>query len=256
MNGNEIEKRIEQLGGYSTALIAAIRVMDQGRYILLPLLEDEALKDTLAVRLKNTHGAYAYNHLVPILAHDLIRDCSRIFLDAGDKACSLCNLHRKAASNDVLDVLRSKFRNIPDQFSEVRIYDLKLTEDDQKKYFANMREDQKNRYEEDFKSAWADLSAFVSGLEKNETALKIKTFRDKYFAHLEMQPLNQEPAPYNVENLGLKFNDVFAFMDECIKCCVNLVRLITGTTHVVGSFAEVHKKRGASMWTVLINGGK
>ena len=251
MSENEIEKRIAQLDGYAKALIAAIRQMDQGKYILLPLLDNEELKNELARKFQNTHGCYAYNQLVPIFSHDLIRDCARLFLDPGEKACSLINLHRKASDKDINKILRMKFRNIPDQFGDVRVYGRKLSPEDEQKYFANFREQQKEKYEDDFMSSWEKISAYVNELEKNEIAAKIKTFRDKYFAHLEMQPLNQEPIPYSVEKLGLKFCNVFGFMDESVRHCVDLVRLITGSNHVIGSFAEVHKKRGENMWALL-----
>lgn len=248
---SEFEKRVEQLEGYAKALIAAIRSLDQCRHILLPLLEDEELKSHLAKKFENQHGAYAYNHLIPLLAQDLIRDCSRLFLDEDKRTCSLMNIYRKASAQDMLDELRRRFRNIPDQFGDARIYDTNLSAEEKQKYLGALKEDFKAKYEEDFNSTWDSIFDFVASLEENDTATKLKTFRDKHFAHLEMQPLDQEPAPYRVESLGLKFNDIFQFMDECIKNSANIVRLITGTNHVIDSFSAVHKKRGESMWAIL-----
>jgi hypothetical protein len=41
-------------------------------------------------------------------------------------------------------------------------------------------------------------------------AAKIKTLRDKHHAHLEMRKLDEEPGAFDINTLGLTFNEVLA----------------------------------------------
>lgn len=251
MSAKELEKRLDQIDGYSKALVQAIRIMNELRFVLVPLLDDDELKDHFESIFKDRHGAYAFNHLVPLLSQDLVRDCSRIFLDDHKKACSLVNIHRKVSADDALAEFRSRFRHLPDRFNEGHIDIPGLTEEETNAFVENWKEQGRERYESDFNKSWDEVSQFVAGLDTDEIASNIKTFRDKHHAHLEMQPLGSEPKPFDVGELGLTFNDVFGFIDRCMEMSFKLTRIITGGSHSIDGFTKIHKKRGKDMWNIL-----
>jgi hypothetical protein len=253
MAAGNLNKRLDQIDGYSKALVQAIRIMNQLRFILVPLLDNEDLQTNLEKLFKNTHGAHAYNHLIPLFSQDLVRECSRLFLDEHPKACSLVNIRRKVSDGPVLKELRTRFRHIPDSFKEDSIDFPGLTEDEARQFIENWKERDRLSYEKDFNSTWEGISAFVDSLEQDKVAEKIKTFRDKHHSHLEMLPLGEEPKLFDVENLGLKFDDIFEFIDRCTIVCFDLTRIVTGGVHSIEGFTEIHKKQGNDMWQVLTN---
>ncbi|MTT53110.1 hypothetical protein F1529_11510 [Alcanivorax sp. VBW004] len=255
MKASELKQRLEQLEGYSKTLVQAVRVMDERRHILEPLLEDEEVKVVLGKKFRNTFGAQAYNHLVPWFAQDLVRDLARLFLDQDRRSGSLTNLFRKASEPQVHGALREQFRRIPDKWYENAdgIGDLPkaLAAD----MLAEMQESQRNDFEASFDKGWDEVSEAVSEMGANSVSKKLKTFRDKYHAHLEMSALGKDPAPFDVVSLGLTYNDIFAFADRYMKAAFELDRLISGTVSDPEEFSELHRQYGSAMWRILADLG-
>ena len=81
MNREDREQRLRQIEGYAKTLVQEVRIMDERRHILQPLLRDEEVRRALAEKFRNTFGAHAYNHLAPMMAQDLVRDLARLLLD-------------------------------------------------------------------------------------------------------------------------------------------------------------------------------
>ena len=63
MTANDIDKRLEQVKGYARTLVTYIRVMEQRREILAPLLYNSELKETLDSKLNQTKAA----ELLPLI---------------------------------------------------------------------------------------------------------------------------------------------------------------------------------------------
>jgi hypothetical protein len=251
MSAEELDNRLDQIDGYSKALVHAIRIMNERRFVLFTLLDDEELKNYFESAFRDRHGAYAFNHLVPLLSQDLVRNCARIFLDDHKKACSLVNIHRKVSAIDALTEFRSRFRGIPDKFNLGHVDIAGVTQEEARVFVEDWKEQGRDGYESDFNQTWDEVTNFVENLDDDEIASSIKTFRDKHHAHLEMQPLGSEPKPFDVGELGLTFNDLFGFIDRCMEMSFKLTRIITGVSENIDGFNEIHKKCSRDMWNIL-----
>ncbi len=240
-----------QLEAYASSLVAAIRVMDERRYILQPLLRDEDVKIALADKFHSTRGAAAFNHLVPLIAGDFVREIARLFLDEQNKAGSFVNLYRKASEKVIHQALREKFTSIPDRWHNKPGAINGLTEEQSDQVRERWREKDKTDFSESFDKAWARVVSAVESLAADPVAEKIRTFRDKYHAHFEMSPLGSDPGPFDVSSLDLTYNDLIDFIDSYVDAVYELSRLLTGTVYNVEEFAEIHKRSGSDMWRIL-----
>lgn len=251
MKASELKQQLEQLEGYSKTLVQAVRVMDERRHILEPLLEDEEVKSALARKFRNTFGAHAYNHLVPWFAQDLVRDLARLFLDPNRRSGSLTNLYRKASEPPVHRALREQFRRIPDKWYDgadgIGELPKKLAVD----VLAEMQEGHRKNFEASFDNGWDEVSKTVLEMEADPVSANLKTFRDKYHAHLEMSALGQDPAPFDVASLGLTYNDIIAFADRYMPAAFELDRLLSGIVSDPEEFSALHRQYGSAMWRIL-----
>ena len=245
------EQVLAQIEAYAKALIQGVRLMDERRHILEPLLQNDEVKDALAEKFKGTFGAHAYNHLAPLISQDLVRDLARLFLDAGHKAGSFANLHRKALVPEVHRTLREQFRCFPDTWHDVSTPIDGLTEEQTALVRKAWRDNEREDFAESFDKGWATASEAIETMKKDPIADKIKTFRDKYHAHLEMAPLGSDPGPFNVSSLGLTIDDILQFADRYIPAVFEPARILTGNVQDVEDFSKAHRKNGNDMWRVL-----
>ena len=251
MKPNEIKARLEQLEGYSKTLVQAMRVLDERRHILQPLLEDTEVKDALAKKLENSIGGHAYNHLVPWFAQDLVRDLTRLFLDQDRRSGSLVNLYRKSSDPKVLNALKEQFRSIPDKWYKDGDGIGDLPKEMAEEVLTKMHKNHCDDFEKSFEKDWDEVATAVANLEADPVSDKLKTFRDKYHAHLEMSPLGQDPTPFDVGSLGLTYNDILAFIDRFMWVPFEINRMISGTVYSVDEFSALHRQYGSAMWRAL-----
>ncbi|SHF08607.1 hypothetical protein SAMN04487965_1332 [Microbulbifer donghaiensis] len=250
MSKPRLSELIIQVEGYANNLVNSVKILDERRYILEPLVNCEEIKTALSHKLKGTFGSRAYNHLVPLLSQDLVRDISRVFLDEARRSGSLINLYRKCEDRRVYEKLKDNFRSIPDRWHEnPKIPG--LPKEIAKEVIHDWRNQDRNDFESSFNEGWDSVSCAIDQIKSDAVAVKIKTFRDKYHAHLEMTPLGHEPGPFDVGSLDLTINNLFEFVDRYTSPAFELVRLITGCVHDVESFSEIHKKYGLDMWSIL-----
>ena len=190
---HDLQERLEQIEGYATALAQGFRVSDERRCILEPLIRDDEIKNALSAKFDQTYGSHGYNHLVPLMAQDLVRDLVRLLMDENPKSASLVNLFRKANDKDVKCALRAKFREIPDKRHDQPGIP-GLTEEESASVTERWRKKDREEFEASFDEGWDLVASAIDALKKDEVRLKLKTFRDKYHAHLEMTPLGEEPS--------------------------------------------------------------
>uniref|UniRef100_Q3ATX1 HEPN AbiU2-like domain-containing protein n=1 Tax=Chlorobium chlorochromatii (strain CaD3) TaxID=340177 RepID=Q3ATX1_CHLCH len=225
MEKSEKNQYLEQLDAYVHALMQELRIMEQRKAILEPLLFDEDLKSSLNMKFKDTDGAVAYNHFVPLLAQDLIRDISRLFLDEGKKAGSFTNLCRKISNKKQLGWLRERY-------CESQVIN-------------------PNELASEFHNIWDNVKKGKEKIMHDPNSEKLKTFRDKYYAHLEMTPMGNEPGPFNIKALGLTYCDIFNFLDTHQNVIYNVALMITGTNYDNEEFLGIHRKSANEMWRLL-----
>jgi len=251
MKEEEKRGRLEQIEAYAKALIQGVRIMDEARHILQPLLHDDNVRKALATKFKDTFGAHAYNHLVPLLAQDLVRDLSRLYLDDDRRAGSFVNLYRKASDPVVHSALKEKFRRIPDQWHKEPGPIDGLSEEASRRIRDAWRDKDRDEFEKSFDDGWQIATGALREMEKDPVAAKIMTFRDKYHAHLEMAPMGKDPGPFDVASLGLTYKHLLDFADHYMDAVFELARLLTGTVHDMEGFTEMHQKCGENMWRIL-----
>lgn len=239
------------MDAYARALVQGVRVMDERRHILEPLIRNEPIRGALNALFRNTFGAHAYNHLVPLMAHDLVRDMARLLLDDDKRSASFVNLVRKASEPALNAVLREKFGRIPDKWHENAEPIEGLTVEQSTAIRDAWREKDRDEFLASFDEGWATVLAARDTVLADERSTKICTLRDKYLAHYEMAPLGAEQEPFNVASLGLTFNDIFAYADQHMPAVFELCRVLTGNVFDVEGFSEAHRRYGKDMWAIL-----
>ncbi|MNV60468.1 hypothetical protein D3C71_1529300 [compost metagenome] len=179
-----------------------------------------------------------------------MRDQSRLFLDNDPRSGSLTNLWRKLQADPAIkEHYRERYGHMFDHFHDEPISDLppESTAVFQEKFRQSDRDENYSRFD----SGWEKVSAAMALLMADPVAEKIKTLRDKHHAHLEMRKLDEEPGAFDINTLGLTFNEVLAFGDRCQAIVAELGLLLTGTSWDPQQYASVHEAQGKAMWKTL-----
>jgi hypothetical protein len=248
----ELSQRIHQIEGFIRALTQECHILDERRYILSPLLQNAEVQAALKKKLDKTPGAGAWNHLVPLLGQDLLRDQARLILDDDKRSGSLSNLWRKIHADPAIKHhFRDAYGHMFDDMNNGQIRD--LSPESSAVILEQFKEQDRATNYSQFDERWERLEANMAALKAEPMAVKIKTFRDKHHAHFEMQKLDEEPKAFDVNSIGLTFNEVLAFGDRCQTIVAELGLLLTGTNWDPKQFAEGHAKQGTAMWMMLAN---
>jgi hypothetical protein len=252
-----VEQRLEHLQARAKALIRALRVMEERRAIIEPLLTSGELHDAIASRINGTKAPSSFNHLVPMVMSAQIGDAGRLFLDKDKNAVSLKAIHDRASTCDLYALIREEYIRIPQSFGMVWAVptDVTLSNEDQERIKQEtedrLRREDMELYQEEFDRKWVEISQAIEDLTTCEIAKKVKEFRDKHQAHLEMARMSEGPNIYDVSSLQLTFNDVMDFQRRYVQVAIDLVLLITGTNWDLESTREHAKKSSEAMWAIF-----
>jgi hypothetical protein len=179
----ELEQRVRQIDGFIRVLTQECHILDERRHILAPLIQNTEIQAGLKAKLDKTIGARAWGHLPPLLAQDLIRDQSRLFLDNGHKTGSLPNLWRKLNADPAIkSYYRRSYGRMSDKHHVGSISNFPA--DVSADFMKDFRQKDRRRNYSIFDKSWKKLSADITALSVDPVALKISTYRDKYVAHL------------------------------------------------------------------------
>lgn len=251
MTNPSLDEKLKSLRGYSKSMIQAMRVMDQRRHILQPLIDDRPIHDALAEKINGTSAVTAYNHLVPLFALDFVRDLARLFLDRGRKVASLGNVWRKASEPSVYTQLRDEFGQIPEKwYRDCAPFD-GFTMQETQSFLDEMLRKDKSEFLASFDEGWATVEAGIDRMNHEPVSDKIGTVRNKYQAHFEMTRVDQEPEPMRISSLHLKYEELFGFTNCYLPIAYELNRLITGTLYDVSESTRLHGEAGRALWSVL-----
>ena len=66
-----------------------------------------------------------------------------------------------------------------------------------------------------------------------------------------MQPLWQEPKPFDIGSLGLTYDELFEFEDRYVSVVVDLVRIITGSSWTPEDWRKVYRESSEAMWSIF-----
>ncbi len=247
MADDDLERRLDQIKGYADELVKGYWQMHSRSELMGPLLHCPETQEALRQKLKNSEGAHAYNQIVPMLAIDLARDLGRLVLDKHSNVASLRNLVRKARARDLLRRLHDTYVERVGRFDESAWEDQPLPRE-----IIDRINDRRQRQASDaFCRTWEHASTQAQSLWEGDTAVAIGKLRDKYVAHLEMQPLHREPKPFDIDDLGITYADLLRLRDESREPIFELFRIITGHAYVIDDFLELHHRRAQQMWKIL-----
>lgn len=250
MKAKELRQRIAQIDGFIRVLTQECHILDERRHILAPLIQDAAIQEGLRSKLDKTRAAAAWHHLPPLFGQDLVRDLARLILDTDSRSGSLANLWQKLAANPAIAAhFRQRYGRMHDGAYEGPIAG--LSAESSAAIIERWREQDREVNYAQFDKAWTEVSSQVHALLADPVAQKIKTFRDKVHAHLQMQTLTEEPKPFDVNSLGLTFNDILGYADRCQPVVADLGLLLTGTYWSPAQFAQAHAEQGLALWRAL-----
>jgi hypothetical protein len=252
MKLDELNQRIAQAEGFIRALTQECHTLDARRHILAPLLQNPGINNALKKKLDKTPGVGAWNHLAPLLGQDLLRDEARLFLDDDKRSGSLPNLWRKLQADPrIKNHFREAYAGMLDDIHSGEING--IPPEVSAEFMEQFKQQDRAVNYSRFDKGWGRLETEISALENDPVAKKIKTFRDKHHAHLEMQKLDEEPKPFEVDSIELTFNEVLEFADRCQAIVAELGLLLTRTSWDPQQFSEAHAKQGTAMWKALAN---
>lgn len=246
----ELNQRIRQIDGFIRALAQECQILDERRHILAPLLQNAEVNAALKKKLDNSSGARAWNHLAPLLGQDLLRDQARLFLDDDKRSGSLTNLWRKLGADPAI---RAHFRDVYGRMFDDLYADKidGIPAESSAAIMERFKQQDRDKNYKYFDESWARVETHVTDLKTDPVATKIKRFRDKHHAHFEMQKLSEEPKPFDVNTIGLTFNELLVFGDCGQAVVAELGLLLTGTSWDPKQLADAHAKQGVAMWLAL-----
>jgi len=239
------EKHIERIDGWIRALVSEAHFQDERIHLLKPLVLDSSVQSAMKAKLDKTRGVALWNHMVPLLGQDYIRDLARLFLDKGAKTGSLTNIWKKLQVPGMREHYRDSYGRMFDELQAGPIEGISETT------VGAWRQRDRDENMAQFDEKWAEINEAMAELEVDPLAVKIKTFRDKRHAHMEMQPMGQDPTPFDITTLGLTFSEIFEFGRRCQQLLANLGVLLTHTYWEPDQFSDVSAENGKALWMTL-----
>lgn len=239
------EKHIERIDGWIRALTNEAHFQDERVHLLKPLVLDTEVQIAMKAKLDKTRGVALWNHLAPLLGQDYIRDLARLFLDKGGKTGSLTNIWKKLQMPGMRAHYRESYSRMFDELQADPIEGISAATVDA------WRQRDRDENAAQFDEKWAGFAQAMADLDDDPLALKIKTFRDKHHSHMEMQPMVQEPKPFDIATLGLTFNEVFSFGRRCQQLLADLGVLLTHTHWEPDQFSDISAESGRALWMTL-----
>ena len=239
------EKHIERIDGWIRALTSEAHFQDERVHLLKPLVLDADVQAAMKAKLDKTRGVMLWNHLAPLLGQDYIRDLSRLFLDKGGKTGSLTNIWKKLQVPGMREHYRDSYSRMFDELQAAPIEGISEAT------VEAWRQRDRDANAAQFDEKWAAISQAMADLDVDPLALKIKTFRDKHHAHMEMQPMRMEPKPFDIGSLGLTFSGVFGFGQRCQQLLADLGVLLTHTHWEPDQFSDISAESGKALWMTL-----
>jgi hypothetical protein len=251
MNAADQDALAAHIEAHAHALTQGLRVMDERRHILQPLVLDDRIREALRRKLDGTSGANAHNHLAPLLAQDLIRELARLLLDEDRRSGSFVNLFRKASVPHIHELMRNRFRRLPEKWHAQPGPIPGLTQELSDQVRVEWMDRDREEFTRSFDEGWNVAQTAVATLRDDPVVEKVKTFRNKHHAHLEMSPLEHDPGPFDVFTLRLTFNDLFELADRYMPPAFELARVLTGHVYDLKDFSDIHRLQGDDMWRIL-----
>ena len=245
-----LRQRIRHLEQRSALIVRETRVLDQRLAITRPLFADESIKRAVGDAVDNSRAAIAWNQMAPLLFEDLARNFCRLFLDAKGKAASAVALVSKMKEPSMLAELQRRYRHCNDSTPLGNPDDIPIDFLD----IVNPADinAQRDRDERHFVERWEKVTRMTESLTDDSVVGKLRTYRDKWVAHLEVQPMQSDPAPFDIKSLNLVYGDVFDRIERYISLPFDIYLLVCHTDYAVAQFRQLHKEAGSEMWRRIL----
>lgn len=247
MSDEDLDQRVRQIDGWIRALTGEVHFLDERVHLLKPLVKDSDVQAAMKAKLDHSQGVGLWNHLVPLLGQDYIRELARLFLDKGEKTGSLMNIWRKLQVPGVREHYRDSYGGMFDDLEEEPIEGISEATREE------WRQRRRDRNKDVFDKEWAAVSVAMNELSNDPVGKSVKTFRDKRHSHWEMQLIGQEPAPFDIGTLDLTYDGVFEFGRRCERVLADLGKLLTHTHWEPSEFSEMSAEQGRALWLTLAN---
>lgn len=241
----DLAQRVRQIDGWIRALTSEVHFLDERVHLVKPLVQDKQVQAAMQAKLDRTLGVELWNQLVPLLGQDYIRELARLFLDKGEKTGSLTNIWRKLKVSGVRERYRVSYGRMDDYHYDRPMDGFSLEAK------AEWRQQDREKNLAHFDKEWSRLSRTMEELINDSVGNSIRTFRDKRHAHWEMQPLGQDPAPFDISTLGLTYDAIFAFGQKCEQILADFGKLLTHSHWEPSEFSQMSAEQGKALWMTL-----
>lgn len=241
----ELDLRIQQIDGWIRALTIEVNFLDERVHLVKPLVQDTEVQAAMRAKLDGTLGVELWKQLTPLLGQDYIRELARLFLDKGEKTGSLTNIWRKLKVPGVRERYRVTYAHMDDYYHDRPMDGFSQEAKDES------RQQDREKNLAHFDKEWSRLSETMAELNSDFMADSIRAFRDKRHAHWEMQPLEKEPAPFDISVLGLTYDGVFAFGNRCEQILADLCKLLNYLDWEPSEFSDMSVEQGKALWMTL-----
>ncbi|MEB1626135.1 hypothetical protein QT932_019295 [Xanthomonas campestris pv. campestris] len=242
---DELDQRVRQIDGWIRALTGEVHFLGERVHLLKPLVQDRDVQAAMKAKLDQTQGVELWNHLVPLLGQDYIRELARLFLDKGEKTGSLTNTWRKLQLPGVRERYRDSYGRMFDYLWDGP--DEYIGEETRKKWRQRDIDENMAKFDE----KWGAVSEAIKELKIDPVAISVRLFRDKHHSHWEMQKLGEEPKPFDISTLRLTYQEIFDFGDRCLKILAMLGELLTHAHWEPDEFVDISAEQGRTLWMTL-----
>ncbi|WP_290699180.1 hypothetical protein [Amphritea sp.] len=234
-----ISDRIDKLIFINEGVISDYFIVDQNWQILAPLLKDENIYS----RWDHSYGVDGVNVIRIALYTRIISELHSILFDNDKKSGSIKNVIVGLQDKGVIKELRKRFCS-PSGVNVVGEY----SESETQRIIENIQLEDIKRKEEAFDRILPEVITSYENLETSELAVRIKTARDKIYAHKEIRTIDGERKYYDASDLGLQYDDAEQLIGEAKKLIFNANILLTNSSYSLDSFLNHHKKVANEYW--------
>jgi AbiU2 len=239
-----IEERMSKASAYATAMANLFLSARQKLAIMEPLLGEE-----ISNRFNDSYGAHAYRALTLTLNLDLMRDIWAFTLDPNKHAPSLKNVWRLVENKELHAALRAVAAT-PYKGGATFSGD-GWSEDEKAQWRARWDKEDIETRGRAFDKAFKRTSVALPELVASELAGKLDRARKKAIAHYDMMVTKDGPKLFPLADIGLKWGDPKAFLDQIDQVLWDVVLLATWGSYDVKGFEQRSRLYAADFWARL-----
>ncbi len=223
-----IESRIKKLIGHSDKLLTFYLGTVRKYSILDPMI----FSQDVCGRFGSGKADSGYRLLRSTLFYSVVQDIANLFYDHGKTNPSVMNIYKMIDDGKIIDELRKRYitEYIPDEALKV-FY----------KHRSHERTIEFNKYKK-------ELCDQIKTIEKDQKLRAIKSIRDKFTAHIDLQFTNDNYEYHDIAKYSLKWNSLKRVLNDLKPIIESIGFVVRGADFAWDSFEQQNQKIADGLW--------